>query len=309
MVRHESSTIAHSFIVLTIVHIKRVLLYHNNEHLRVTQNSNITTNIYARNSISMHKQHNPKNSKMQAAKLAAFVAEKANRFPFNELTITETQVHSRWIALRSPSDQNSKRLIFPVLSTSMTSDAATYLIVTNQARPYTDTMSDVMDAMWCSGFTKTMPRWYHDVVAIMERFLDSSVHDYYQETSCLRFALFFITIKNEVVFRITEATKSVERGAGCVLLADWTTWFHATGYALEKSFLEVACLSFQFVSNKVSFLADVDGDCDGDSSQASYGSEGDRILHDYYVEMAEMTEMDDGCGSEDTTVSDCTIHD
>jgi hypothetical protein len=249
---------------------------------------------------------------MQATEFAAFVAEKANRFPFNEITITETQVHSRWIALKSPSDQNSKGLIFPVLSTSMTSDAATYLIVTNQARPYTDTMSDIMDAMWCSGFTITMPRWYYDVVAIMERFLDSSVHDYYQETSCLRFTLFLITIKNEVVFRITEATKSVERGAGCVLLADWTTWFKATGYASEKSFLEVACLSFEFVSHKVSFIVNVDGDDDGDSSQASFGSEGDRILHDYYCEMAEMAEMtetDDGCGSEDTTVSDCTIHD
>jgi hypothetical protein len=41
----------------------------------------------------------------------------------------------------------------------------------------------------------------------------------------------------------------------------------------------------------------------------AYGSEGDRILHDYYVEMAEMTKMDDGCGSEDTTVSGCTISD
>jgi hypothetical protein len=81
--------------------------------------------------------------------------------------------------------------------------------------------------------------------------------------------LFLITIKNEVVFRITEATKSVERGAGCVLLANWTTWFHATRYALEKSYLEVAYLSFEFVSNKVSFIDNVDGDDDGYSSQAS----------------------------------------
>jgi hypothetical protein len=269
----------------------------------------------------------------------AFVHAKSNRFPFSELKITDTNVYCRWMVLKSPIQRNIQQLHFPLLATSLSCDLTTYLIVTNQAIPYTGAMSDVMDDMWRYGFMANMPRWYHDVVKLMEHFLD--VYDSYHLKTSQRHALFFLTIKNEVEFRIKEAFKSVERGAGCVLLADWTTWFHATGYASEKSFLQVACLSFQFVSNKISFISNVDGDCDGDSSQASYGSEGDRVLHDYYVEMAEVTktddvlyayyveragmaEMDDGCGSEDdgcgsgseddgcgsehTTVSDCTIH-
>jgi hypothetical protein len=175
--------------------------------------------------------------------------------PSNQLARTSNKgLYAKWIvfkAIHTQCEGHPKAVRFPVLSSSMSPSTVTYLIVTEQAAPYTPLMSEVMDSMWSWGIPESNPHWYKKVVTLLDTlFMDNC------DLQFQRKELFYRAIKLEVE-DICDRTPGGEFGE-YVVLPDWKHWFHSTGYNHGKTtgynhgktFVEVAIGSFIMVEQE-----------------------------------------------------------
>jgi hypothetical protein len=176
--------------------------------------------------------------------LQDFKETKANTFPYNELTLTRNNVYARWITFVTTTSSKS-RGEFPVLSSCMSSEVVTFLIVTNQATPYTPAMSEVMDTMRIWGRHIIHAIWYDKVVATLQNILSMDWDDAPPSRRFIFMSSIQSLMKDKVEEKFGSAGLEV---VSVVILNTWYEWFFSEGYTDGASFFEVAVGSLQYVN-------------------------------------------------------------
>lgn len=171
-----------------------------------------------------------------------------DKFPYNELRVTRSSIHSKWLLMKSKSRTGimfDTGRLFVTLSQTMEEETVLHLICSHQALPMPDDFSAVLDCMHVWGRSVCF-RWYKITLQLFNFYLRYGGVE--REREILRPTDLYRAV---ISLRVDQLLNTSFAGGNLPLYNEWKEYYNKLVNNGETDFFVLACSSFKFLNNKL----------------------------------------------------------
>ena len=181
--------------------------------------------------------------KVNTKRFREFYERVKGQFPYNEVRVTRTQFHVKWLLMSCKTDPGilfHHGRLYPLLCTTLDSEVVQHLIISEQGLPLPEDFSLLMDCMFCWGRGLSVP-WYNKTLELVK---------FYLLTSDLNRATFSATdlYCDVIQMRVQQLISRHYTHGHHRIYESWLQHYKEMVRSGKKEFFPLAVSSFQYTN-------------------------------------------------------------